>query len=77
MDNCNPAKLLIPVGTVLKPNIKSLLKYNNAIVYRQIISSIIYLLNCTRPNTSYAVSQLARFMAALGESHYHLSKQLL
>jgi len=34
MDNCNPAKLLIPAGTVLKPDIKSLLKYNNATVYR-------------------------------------------
>ena len=33
MDNYNPAKLLIPIGTVLKPNIESLLKYNNAIVY--------------------------------------------
>jgi len=33
MDNYNPAKLLIPVGTILKPNIKSLLKYNDATVY--------------------------------------------
>jgi len=33
IDNCNPAKLLILIGTVLKPNIKSLLKYDNAIVY--------------------------------------------
>jgi len=55
IDNYNPAKLLILAGTVLKPNIKSLLKYNNATVYRQIIGSIIYLLNCIRPNTSYAV----------------------
>jgi len=55
MDNCNPAKLLILAGTVLKPNIKSLLEYNDAIVYRQIIGSTIYLLNCTRPDTSYAV----------------------
>jgi len=34
IDNCNPAKLLIPVGTVLKPNIESLLEYDNATVYR-------------------------------------------
>ena len=34
MDNCNPVKLPIPTGTVLKPNIKSLLEYNNATVYR-------------------------------------------
>jgi len=55
MDSCNLAKLLILASTVLKADIKSPLKYNNAIVYRQIISSIIYLLNYTRPNTSYAV----------------------
>jgi len=55
IDNCNLAKLLILVGTVLKPNIKSLFKYDNAIVYQQIISSTIYLLNYTHPNTSYAV----------------------
>ena len=70
-------KLLILAGTVLKPDIKSLLKYNNATVYWQIISSIIYLLNYTRPNTSYTIGQLARFIAVLGESYYRLSKQLL
>ena len=56
VDNYNPVKLLILIGTILKPNIESLLKYNNTIVYRQIIGSTIYLLNCTRPNISYAIS---------------------
>jgi len=55
MDNCNPAKLLIPAGTVLKPDIESLLEYDDATVYWQIIGSTIYLLNYTHPNTSYAV----------------------
>jgi len=55
IDSCNLAKLLIPAGTVLKADIESPLKYNNVTVYRQIIGSIIYLLNYTRPNTSYAV----------------------
>jgi hypothetical protein len=32
IDNYNLVKLLIPIGTVLKPNIESL-KYNNATVY--------------------------------------------
>jgi len=77
MDNCNSAKLPIPAGTVLKPDIESLLEYDDATVYRQIIGSTIYLSNCTRPDISYAVGQLARFMAAPGESHYRLSKQLL
>ena len=33
MDNYNLVKLLILIGTVLKPDIESL-KYNNATVYR-------------------------------------------
>ena len=33
MDNCNPIRLLILASTVLKPNIKSPLKYDNATVY--------------------------------------------
>ena len=77
MDNCNPTKLPIPAGTVLKADIESPLEYDDATVYRQIIGSTIYLSNCTRLDISYAVGQLARFMAAPGESHYRLSKQLL
>src|SRR6266702_799046 len=77
MDNCNPIRLLIPTGTVLKPNIESPLKYNNTIIYLQIIGFTIYLLNCTQPNISYTIGQLARFIAAPRESHYRLSKQLL
>ena len=76
MDNCNPVKLLILTSIILKPNIKSL-KYDNTTVYQQIISSTIYLLNCIRPNISYTVSQLAKFIAALEELYYRLSKQLL
>ena len=34
MDNSNPVKLPIPTGTVLKPDIESLLKYDDATVYR-------------------------------------------
>jgi len=33
IDSCNPAKLLILASTVLKADIKSPLKYNNATVY--------------------------------------------
>ena len=77
MDNCNPIKLLIPAGTVLKADIESPLEYDDATVYWQIISSTIYLSNYTRLNISYAIGQLARFIAALGKSHYRLSKQLL
>ena len=33
IDNYNPVKLLILIGTILKPNIKSPLKYDDVIVY--------------------------------------------
>ena len=33
IDNSNPVKLPIPTGTILKPDIESLLEYNDAIVY--------------------------------------------
>jgi hypothetical protein len=77
MNNCNLIRLLISAGTVLQPNTKDPLDHNKAIVYRQIVGSTIYLANCTRPNISYVVGQLARFMVILGQSHYRLSKQLL
>ena len=77
MDNCNPIKLLIPAGTVLKPDTENPLEHDDTTVYRQIVGSTIYLANCTRPDISYAVGQLARFIAIPAESHYRLSKQLL
>ena len=70
-------RLLIPAGTVLKPDTENTLEYDDATVYRQIVGSTIYLANCTRSDISYTVGQLARFMATPAESHYWLSKQLL
>ena len=55
MDNCNLIRLLISIGTVLKPDIESPLEYDDVIVYLQIIGFMIYLLNCTCPDISYAV----------------------
>ena len=33
INNCNPIRLPIPTGTVLKPNIESPLEYDDATVY--------------------------------------------
>jgi hypothetical protein len=33
MNNCNPIRLLIPAGTVLKPDTQNPLEYNEATVY--------------------------------------------
>jgi hypothetical protein len=77
INNCNLTRLLILAGTVLQPNTKEPLDHNKAIVYQQIIGLTIYLANCTRPNISYTVGQLARFIVILEQSYYRLSKQLL
>jgi hypothetical protein len=77
INNYNLIRLPIPAGTVLQPNTKDPLDRNKATVYRQVIGLTIYLANCTRPNISYIVSQLARFMVTPGQSYCRLSKQLL
>lgn len=76
MHKANPTSLPIPAGTVLKTD-TALLRNDDITVYQQIVGSAIYLANCTRPDISYAVGQLARFMAKPGISHYRLCKHLL
>ncbi|KAI0991536.1 hypothetical protein K3495_g16651, partial [Podosphaera aphanis] len=65
MQNLNPTQLPIPAGTVLRKDDND---YDCTIeegkLYRQIVGSAIYLANNTRPDISYAVGQLARFMAS-------------
>jgi hypothetical protein len=58
--NTNSISLLILAGTVLKSvNDDSLLEGDEITIYRQIVRSVLYLLNNTRPNISYTVGQLA------------------
>jgi hypothetical protein len=80
MTNANSTSLPIPAGTVLKSvdnDDDSLLEGDEITVYRQIIGSVLYLLNNTRPDTSYAIGQLARFMSKPAVIHLQMCKQLL
>jgi hypothetical protein len=66
MTNTNSTSLPILAGIVLKlvdKDDESLLEGNEITVYRQIIRSVLYLLNSTYSNTLYAIGQLARFMS--------------
>ncbi|XP_057505550.1 cytochrome P450 76C3-like [Actinidia eriantha] len=38
--------------------------------YSQIIGSLMYLMNCTRPDIAYSVSKLSRFTSNPGENHW-------
>ena len=37
--------------------------------YSQIISSLMYLMNCMRPEIAYSISKLSRFTSNTGENH--------
>ena len=45
--------------------------------YRQVIGSLIYLMTCTRPDISYSVSVLSRFMQEPRELHWRFLTRLL
>jgi hypothetical protein len=78
MDRSNPTKLLLPANMVLKPRTDDdIILEDEATAYRQVTRFTIYLANNTRPDISYAVRQLARFMADLGAIHLLFAKQLL
>ncbi|KAI0995900.1 hypothetical protein K3495_g12281 [Podosphaera aphanis] len=78
MKNCNGVTTPLTPGTVLKENEDDeLLCDDNAALYRQIVGSTIYLSNGTGPDISYAVGQLARFMAKPKLTHLSHAKHLL
>lgn len=45
--------------------------------YRELIGSLIYLTNATRPDIAYAANTLSRFCSDPGEKHWNLAKRVL
>jgi hypothetical protein len=45
--------------------------------YSHIIGSLMYLANATRPDISFAVSKLSRYMSNLGDDHWYALKRVL
>ena len=70
MDKSNPIALPIPASIVLKSTDNDLLVGDDIVVYQQVVGSTIFLANNTRPNISYMVRQLARFMSKPVMIHY-------
>jgi len=62
--NTNSTSLFILINIIFKSvdEDKFLLKSNEIIIYKQIVRSVLYLLNNTRFNTSYIIKQLTRFI---------------
>ena len=45
--------------------------------YSQIIGSLMYVASATRPDISFAVSKLSRYMSNLGDDHWHALERVL
>lgn len=45
--------------------------------YPALVGKLLYLATCTRPDISYAVRELSRFMGNYGEQHWNAAKHLL
>ena len=56
---------------------ESLRKLVDATKYRKVIGSLIYLMTCTRPDISYSVSILSRYMQEPRELHWRFLKRLM
>jgi len=75
MDRLNPLKLLILASIILKPRADNdIILEDEVIVYKQIVSFTIYLANNTRPDISYNIRQLARFIANPGAIYLIFAK---
>ena len=75
MDRLNPLKLLILASIILKPRADNdIILEDEAIVYKQIVNFTIYFINNTRPDISYNVKQLARFIANPGAIYLAFAK---
>ena len=75
MDRLNPLKLPILASTILKPRADNdIILKDEVLIYKQIINYTIYLANNTRPNISYNIRQLARFIANPGAIYLAFTK---
>lgn len=74
MADCNPVKTPIEVGVKLMKDLSG--ADVNSTLYKQIVGSLMYL-TATRPDISYAVSLISRYMEHPKESHLKVAKRIL
>jgi hypothetical protein len=69
---CEPAPTPYDHGKLLKKNGRI---SRDQLRYSQIISSLMYLASATRPDISFVVNKLSRFVSNMGDDHYVLLRE--
>ena len=80
MENCNSVKTPCPAFRLTNemcPKNKEEHKEAALLPYCAIVGKCMYLSNCTRPDISFAVRELAKFMSNYGPKHFEAAKHLL
>ncbi|PNY07765.1 putative copia-type polyprotein [Trifolium pratense] len=74
MDDCNPVQIPIVPGTKLTRDVEGT-KIDNT-YYKQMVGSLMYI-TATRPDLTYAVSLISRYMESPTELHHQVVKKIL
>jgi hypothetical protein len=79
MENCNSVQTPCPfrLTTAMCPSTDEERKEAAKLPYCALVGKCMYLSNCTRPDISFAVRELAKFMSNYGTKHYEAAKHLL
>ena len=65
------------LSSALSPQIEEEGEHMSHVPYASAIGSIMYVMVCTRPNISYAVSVVSRYMDRLEKIHWQAMKWIL
>ena len=81
MEHCNSATTPLPPKLYLTKHMCPTTQKEREEVshhpYREVVGKCMYLSTCTRPDISYAVRELARFMSNFGTPHWNAARHLL
>ncbi|SRR5258708_24240487 len=80
MEHSNAVKIPCPsyhLTSAVCPSNTEQCKAAAQLLFCALVSKCMYLTNCTRPDISYAICQLAKFMSNYGTKHYEAAKHLL
>ncbi|KAG8369591.1 hypothetical protein BUALT_Bualt14G0029600 [Buddleja alternifolia] len=74
MHNCNPVRTPVVVGTKLSKEGNE--AHVSPTLFRQIVGTLRYL-TCTRPNITYGVSLISKFLESPRQSHMQVAKRIM